>query len=137
LIERLLESDAYAENWANVWSVWLLTRSSPRDREGRQTYREQLQLWLRDQFAEGKGWDKVVAELLTASGTSNENGAGNFILAHVGEPTPAPEAMREGRFSFVPITSRTTRLFLVLQTQCTQCHDHPAHAESKQVQFRG
>lgn len=137
LIDRLLASDAYAENWASVWSVWLLSRSSRRNREGRQVYREQMQLWLRDQFAEGRPWDKVVAELLTATGPSDDNGAVNFILSHLGEPTPPSEVSKEGRFSFVPITSRTTRLFLGLQTQCIQCHDHPFNAEWKQKHFWG
>lgn len=138
LIERLLDSDEYAENWANIWSVWLMTRTGPSDRTGRQTYREQMQLWLEEQFSKkGHGWDKIVHDLITASGDTNENGAVNFILAHLGEPTPPPKVNEEGRFSFVPVTSRTTRLFLGLQTQCTQCHDHPFNPQWKQKHFWG
>lgn len=37
----------------------------------------------------------------------------------------------------VPITSRVTRLFLGIQTQCTQCHDHPFDANLKQNHFWG
>ncbi len=36
----------------------------------------------------------------------------------------------------MPLTSRTTRLFLGQQIQCTQCHDHPSN-EWKQGDFWG
>ena len=32
LIDRLLQSDDYARNWSNVWTVWLLTRTGANDR---------------------------------------------------------------------------------------------------------
>ena len=38
--------------------------------------------------------------------------------------------------SAVPLTSRTTRLFLGQQIQCTQCHDHPSN-DWKQADFWG
>jgi hypothetical protein len=37
----------------------------------------------------------------------------------------------------IPATSRVTRLFLGIQTQCTQCHDHPFIDDRKQGQFWG
>ena len=39
-------------------------------------------------------------------------------------------------FEAVPLTSRTTRLFLGQQIQCTQCHDHPSN-DWKQADFWG
>jgi hypothetical protein len=149
LIERLLtpakDTDEYAENWSNIWTTWLMTRS------GNKLYHEQMQVWLEEQFAKNRGWDKVVAGdldkydiekpethgLLTAVGENNDNGAVNFILSHLGEQTPQPKVPEEGAFNFVPITSRTTRLFLGLQTQCTQCHDHPFNPQWKQKHFWG
>src|SRR5712692_6293034 len=81
LIERLLDSEEYAKNWANVWTVWLMTRSSNR------TYQEQMQLWLEERFAKKTcQFDKVVYDLLTASGENNDNGAVNYILANLGAP---------------------------------------------------
>jgi hypothetical protein len=73
--------------------------------------------------------------LLTATGNNKENGAVNFILQHLGEPNPQDKINDEGQFTMVPITSRSTRLFLGLQTQCTQCHDHPFKTEWKQKHF--
>src|SRR5260370_23453948 len=76
-------------------------------------------------------------ELLTATGKSNENGAVNYILAHRGEPNPAGEATKEGKYTMVPVTYRTTRLFLGKQTQCAQCHKHPFNDEMRQEFFWG
>ena len=43
----------------------------------------------------------------------------------------------QGKFDAVPITSRVTRLFLGIQTNCIQCHDHPFNPEWKQDNFWG
>lgn len=131
LVDRLLNSEEYAENWSNIWTTWLMTRS------GDKLYHEQMQVWLEEQFSKNTPWSKIVTELLTADGDNNENGAVNFILSHLGEPTPQPKVAEEGPFNYVPITSRTTRLFLGLQTQCTQCHDHPFNPQWKQKHFWG
>jgi hypothetical protein len=103
--------------------------------------------WLKEEFAQNKSFDKIVRSLLTATGKNNDEGKGavNFILAHVGEPVSAGrrgavnnnKAHEEGLFNMVPITSRITRLFLGIQTQCTQCHDHPFDNKLKQKHFWG
>jgi hypothetical protein len=141
LIERLLKDPDYPNNWSNIWTNWLLTRSGV---FGRGKYRDQMQNWLDDQFARGdtketKGfrYDKMVRDLLTASGKNDDNGAVNFILAHVGEPNPPPKRGELGQFQMVPLTSRITRLFLGVQTQCTQCHDHPFDNNLTQQHFWG
>ena len=48
-----------------------------------------------------------------------------------------PSLKKSGQFDMVPVTSRTIRLFLGYQIQCTQCHDHPFNAEWKQKNFWG
>jgi hypothetical protein len=132
LVERLLNSDEYDRNWATIWTTWLLTRSGPRE------YHEQMHLWLEERFSrKDHAWDKTVLELLTATGKNSENGAVNFVLAHLGEPTPADKVGEEGQFNYVPITSRTARLFLGMQIQCVQCHDHPFNSILKQKHFWG
>jgi hypothetical protein len=134
LIERLLKSEEYAKNWANLWANWLLTRSGA---FGRGQYHEETQTWLEDQFAQNKPFRETVRALITAEGKNTENGAVNFILAHLGENTPANEVREGGQFNMVPITSRITRLFLGVQTQCAQCHDHPLEPKLKQNHFWG
>lgn len=136
LIDRLLAHPEYAENWANVWTVWLLTRSGSVDNI-RRIYHLQMHRWLEEHFQKNTSHKQLVMELLSATGKTNDNGAVNFILAHLGEPIPREVQQEEGRYEMVPITSRTTRLFLGLQTQCTQCHDHPFNPEWKQEHFWG
>jgi hypothetical protein len=132
LIDRLLQGPEYAKNWAGIWTVWLMTRSGP------ELYHEEMRSWLEAQFAKpDQGFDKIVTELLAATGKTTENGAVNFLLSQLGEPVPPNKRNDEGQFSMVPITSRTTRLFLGLQIQCTQCHDHPFNSQWKQQHFWG
>ena len=136
LIERLLASEErYPKHWANMWSNWLLSRSGA---FGRGDYHDEMTLWLEDQFASNAPYDEIVTKLLTAKGKNTDNGAVNFLLAHVGEVVP-PDSNRdkEGHFQMVPVTSRITRLFLGTQVQCAQCHDHPFYNNIKQKDFWG
>jgi hypothetical protein len=139
LIERLLKNEDYPKNWANIWSNWLLTRSGPFSRNN---YHEALNVWLEDQFAGNSPYNKIVEALITAKGKNigkdkDSNAATNFILAHLGEPVPAAEVAKEGHFTMIPVTARITRLFLGIQTQCTQCHNHPFDTNRHQRDFWG
>ncbi len=133
LINRLLNDPYYKDDlesyWAEIWTTLLLTRSGNKD------YHEQMKDWLEDQFASNRAYDQMVRELLTATGKTGENNAVNFILAHLGEPQR--DRAVEGQFDAVPITSRSIRLFLGYQIQCTQCHHHPFNSEWKQSHFWG
>jgi hypothetical protein len=122
----------YAQNFADVWNVWLLTRS-----QAHEAFREQTALWLEDQFSMNTPYDKFVTELITAKGKSNENGAVNFTAVHLGELNPRDKRITDGRFEAVPITARVSRLFLGIQINCIQCHDHPFNPEWKQENFWG
>jgi hypothetical protein len=133
LVQKLLYDKNYAEeyasNWANIWTVWLLTRS------GNAIYHQQMRTWLEEHFAKDRSHKEMVEKLITAKGKTNDNGAVNYVLQHLGEAVPKNEQERDGQFDMVPITSRTTRLFLGLQTQCVQCHDHPFNPDWKQQNF--
>jgi hypothetical protein len=132
LIERLLGHEDYPRHWANLWTNWLLTRAGD---FGRGKYHDQTTLWLEDQFASNKGYHEMTTKLVTASGKNTENGAVNFLLAHVGEPIPPAKQRAEGQFEMIPLTSRITRVFLGTQVQCAQCHNHPFFGTMKQEQF--
>jgi hypothetical protein len=67
--------------------------------------------WLADRLVEGVGWDEVTTEILTATGDVRENGATGLIFAHDGEA----EAL----------AGEVSRIFLGIQIQCANCHDHP------------
>ncbi|MDB5310886.1 MAG: hypothetical protein JWO38_5088 [Gemmataceae bacterium] len=136
-------TEQWADHWAELWTVWLMTRS------GNQDYRDQMRVWLDKQFAANISHKDLVTKLLTATGQVGgaktgdgwpykDDYAANFIIHHLGEAVKDPkERARDGAFDGVPITSRVTRLFLGLQTQCTQCHDHPFNKEWVQTDFWG
>ncbi|HEY8503777.1 MAG TPA: DUF1549 domain-containing protein, partial [Gemmataceae bacterium] len=131
---RYLEFDyagEFAEHYANVWTVWLMTRTGP------ELYRRQMRLWLTEEFRKNTPYRDLVVRILTATGKNNDNGAVNYTLAHLGTPNPEDVTASEGAYDAVPITSRTTRLFLGVQTQCTQCHDHPFNPDWQQKSFWG
>jgi len=122
----------FASNMATLWTHALTTRT------GGNLYKRQMHLWLEDFFlADTQSYKSMVEQLITARGKTNENGAVNFILANLGGANPAGKAAQEGAFDVVPVTSRTMRLFLGYQVQCTQCHDHPFNADWKQKHFWG
>lgn len=119
LVEYLLNHPDFAKNFATQWSVLLIGRGN----QGRMVDRASLTNWLRKQFGSDRPWNEIVHELVGATGSNKENGAANFVLAHL-------------EFGAVPLTSKTTRLFLGQQIQCTQCHDHPSN-DWKQADFWG
>lgn len=134
LVDKLLKSPEYSENFANIFANLLMTRTGPK------LQHEQMQVWLVDEFQRTNAdWSKTVTSLLSASGKDNgdkEEPAINFILAHLGERIPG-NPQDNGQWDVVPVTSRITRLFLGLRTQCTQCHDHPFNDEWRQEHFWG
>jgi hypothetical protein len=123
--------EEFARNWANIWAVWLMTRTA------NAVHLEQMRVWLEEHFARHSSHKEMVEKLLTATGKTNDNGAVNYVLANLGDAVPQDKRDEDGHFDVVPVTSRTTRLFLGLQTQCVQCHDHPFNPDWKQHAFWG
>ena len=107
LINALLEDEDYVRNWTTVWTNLLIGRSNPREVD-----RPALKKFLRESFANNRKWDEVVEEFIAAQGNHKENGATNFLLAHVNDQA-------------LPATATVARLFLGQQLQCLQCHNHP------------
>jgi hypothetical protein len=135
LIDRLVESPECADNFATIWTVMLLTRTG-----SGKVFKEQLREWLAGELQgtdkAPPDWSKITTALLTATGETNKNGAVNYILHHVGDEIKN-DATANGKWDMIPVTSRTTRLFLGIRTQCVQCHDHPFNGEWGQHHFWG
>ena len=126
LVDRLLASEEYGKNWANVWGR-LLTPVGSGDRAGganRNINPAAMRAWLQTQFNRNVPWNRMVHEILSATGRWDENGATNFVIAKY----------KNNRST--ELTAFTTKLFLCVQTQCTECHDHPWN-DWKQSQFHG
>ena len=120
LIDKLLDDDpGYVRHFTTIWTNNLIGRAPPPANMG--INRSSLQKFLREAFGKNRGWNEVVSDLLTAEGSNEQNGAANFLLAHLNEGA-------------VPATAISARLFLGMQVQCTQCHNHPFN-DWKQNQF--
>ena len=125
LVGRLLGDDCvdeYARNWADVWTTALIGRSTENDNVNRSGMRQ----WLRRSFSKNIPYDRFVSELVTATGVNKAgekgfNGATNFLTGKLDE-------------SGIQATAKTAQVFLGLQVQCTQCHNHPFN-KGKQNQF--
>ena len=107
MIDTLLEDPGFVRNLTTIWTNNLIGRQTP-DRISRAG----LQKFLRESFAKNRPWSSIVFDLLSAEGHMEENGATNFLMSHLNEGA-------------VPATAISARLFLGIQVQCTQCHNHP------------
>ncbi len=121
LVERLLYDDRYtldfARNWTTIWANLLIGRTGGTANNS-MVSREGMQKYLRDSIARNKSYDQMVHELITATGTTKPglegfNGAVNFLIDKVNEENATLA------------TASVSKLFLGLQIQCTQCHNHP------------
>lgn len=119
LIDRLLTSPEHARHLQNVFDVLLMER-----RPDKNVSRAQWQEYLRTAFAENRPWDEVVREILAADGADAKlRPAAKFYLDRDGEPNQ--------------LTRDIGRLFLGVNLQCAQCHDHPVVEDYKQDHYYG
>jgi hypothetical protein len=133
LIDELLASPEYGLHFADLWCDRINVKDLP-------IYREPFIGWLAGHLNQGRGWDQVVLDLLTAEGGFNFITRGRrlsstdpqalFLLLNTEEgmgkgPNPAWLAAESGR------------LFLGVQIQCAECHNHPFTDAWKQTDFWG
>lgn len=107
LIERLLNRPEFVDYWTYKWSDLLLVNSSKLRPAAARAYHA----WIRRQVEANRPWDELVRDLVTARGSTFENGAGNFFLLH-----DDPRSMAE----------TTTQAFMGMSVGCAKCHNHPS-----------
>jgi hypothetical protein len=123
-IERLLASPAYAEHWATYWDNVLmgrLTREAILDRPA-------FHGWLQTQFEKNAAWDKMVRELVTAEGYNSNRkplrGGSEMPRDFEARYNPAVNWFLRYSRALPDLSSATSKVFLGVQIQCAQCHDH-------------
>lgn len=107
LVERLLASDDYASFFARKWGVILRNRRSG---GALQVSNVLFHHWLKESFRSNKPYDRIVNEMLTASGTVFSNPA----TAWLDQVTDQNERVED-----------ISQLFLGQRIQCARCHHHP------------
>lgn len=106
VIDELLADPRFGKQLAEMWSGLMI----PRESNNRRLDHTPMQQWLAQQFNDNVPLNKLVYDLVTASGNQDENGAVTFF---VGNPTVDK------------MTDNVARMFLGVQLQCAQCHNHP------------
>lgn len=129
LVERLLARATFAEHLANTWRDILLPGLN-QNLQAR-ALAPQFEAWLRLRIVEGRTFDQIAAELLTARAETGDLNALN--PAQGGAPSPlAFYVLNELKPENLAASS--SRALLGVQIQCAQCHDHP-FAAWKREQF--
>lgn len=121
LIDRLLESEAFCVHWAKRWHDVIVSRAT-NDLVKRTGVTRSLELWLAQQMRDRRSWGEIASKLITATGevkfgpmnADASQGAAVFLLCHQGADANVERA------------AETSRVFLGIQIQCAQCHDHPS-----------
>ena len=116
LIDILLATPAYADNWARYWRDVIAYRA-PEQNPARTNF-PAFEAWLSGELAKNKPWDEIASAIITAEGPTPENGATAFGIAETGQA--------------VELAGEVSRVFMGVQIQCAQCHDHPTDPWKRQ-----
>jgi hypothetical protein len=107
VIDRLLASPDYADNFANKWTALLRNkRNKESDRRGNYAFHR----WIRKAFNSNMPYDQFARQILAASGDMTHN--------------PPVAWYREVKTTQQQLED-ASQLFLGTRIQCAQCHHHP------------
>jgi hypothetical protein len=106
LIDGLLERQEFVDYWAYKWSELLLVSSRKLPQSAMWAFYQ----WVRKSVADNSPWDQFAREILTASGSTLNNGAGNYFVLHK---------------DVTELTETTSVTFLGMSITCARCHNHP------------
>jgi hypothetical protein len=106
LIDGLLARPEFVDYWTYKWSDLLLVNTEKLPPPAMWSYYR----WIRSQVAENTPWDQFARRIVTASGSTLENGAANFYALHK-DPLEMSET--------------TSQAFLGMSITCAHCHNHP------------
>jgi len=106
LIETLLSRPEFVDYWTYRWADLLLVNSASLQPNAMWSYYN----WVRDNVAANTPWDEFARRLVTASGSTLENGATNFYVLHKDPPD---------------LSETVSLAFLGMSINCARCHNHP------------
>ncbi|HJT30851.1 MAG TPA: DUF1549 domain-containing protein [Pirellulales bacterium] len=107
LIDRLLNRKEFSEIWAMKWAELLTIRSTPQV-SGKSAFL--YSSWLSAQIQNNVPLDKMVQELLGATGGTFKNPPTNYYQIET---------------DTLKTAENVAQVFMGIRTQCSQCHNHP------------
>ena len=75
VVDSLIGSEPYVEYWTNKWASLLQVNRKFLGVEGSKKFHD----WIRDAVAKNKPYDKFASEVLTATGSNNENPPASYF----------------------------------------------------------
>lgn len=106
LIDSLLSRTDFVDYWTYKWADLLLISGQRLRPKALEAYYK----WLHEAVAANQPWDQLVRDIVTATGSTYDNGAANFYALH-----QDPEDMAE----------TVAQAFMGLSINCAKCHNHP------------
>jgi hypothetical protein len=107
LVDQLLASPQHARRMQYVFDEILMERGT-----GTNVPAADWQKWLRESFRDNKPWDQLVTEVLSADGVDEKL-------------RPAAKFYLDRKLNVDQVTRDMGRVFLGVDLECAQCHDHP------------
>lgn len=122
-VEALLDSPGYANHMTNLWLELLLPEANS-DIQNRFLVIN-MQRWLRYQFAENRGYDKLAYDLVAMPAQSGRDNM-NFQRFYDGSGKPSPANFYIAKkIKPEEMAASIARVFMGVRLECAQCHDHP------------
>lgn len=106
IIDTLLARPEFVDYWSYKWSDLLLVNSEKLPPPAMWSYYN----WIRNHVAANTPWDQIARELVTATGSTLDNGAANYYVLHQ-DPLELAET--------------TSVALLGMSINCARCHNHP------------
>jgi len=106
IVDSLLNRPEYADHWANQWAD--LLRPNPYHVGIKATM--MYDQWIRRQFRENRPHNEFVSDIVTARGSTWQNGATVFY---------------RNRRKPDELATMASQLFLGVRLECAKCHHHP------------
>lgn len=106
LIETVLNRPEFVDYWSYRWCDLLLISTRKLSQPAVWSFYQ----FVRHSVADNKPWDQFAREILTARGSTLENGAGNYFVLHK---------------DIAELSEATSVTFLGMSLTCARCHNHP------------
>ncbi|MDA0284174.1 MAG: DUF1549 domain-containing protein [Planctomycetota bacterium] len=119
VVDRLIASPDFYRHMAVIFDVMLMER-----RGDKHVKSDEFRAWLQESFQKKRPYNEMVHDLLAADGTAEkQRAAAAFYLEREVEPNL--------------LTREIGRMFLGIDVQCAQCHNHPLIDDYHQSDYFG